>query len=98
MNLIEYEESITYHHLPFHYRHRLQSQPFLKKEKVFDHPVDSNKHEHIGHTLNDYLTKAERHFIQQALIRNQHHITNTAKELGMSRQNLQYRIKKHRLT
>ncbi|MBX4383736.1 hypothetical protein K4G98_24620, partial [Mycobacterium tuberculosis] len=40
MNLIEYEESITYHHLPFHYRHRLQSQPFLKKEKVFDHPVD----------------------------------------------------------
>lgn len=47
--------------------------------------------------LNTALLSYERQYIGKVLDRFDHNITQAAKHLGISRQNLQYRIKKHHL-
>ncbi|MBN6889422.1 sigma-54-dependent Fis family transcriptional regulator [Cytobacillus horneckiae] len=117
MNLIEYEDTITFHHLPIHYRHKLHMIENIEGQKKAATEEDSSLNSNLynGHdvnrtkqddgpssalvnkTLNQYLEEAEYNFIKAALTQNQHNITKTALTLGMSRQNLQYRIKKHNL-
>ncbi len=45
-------------------------------------------------SLDQYLKEAEAYYVEKALKLNKHNITKTAKALGMSRQSLQYRLKK----
>ncbi|MFS0646642.1 sigma 54-interacting transcriptional regulator [Siminovitchia sp. 179-K 8D1 HS] len=47
--------------------------------------------------FDDYMTEAEIYYLQKALNLHNHNITKTAESLKMSRQNLQYRIRKYGL-
>lgn len=48
-------------------------------------------------TLPVIVAEAERAYILDALMRNAHNRTHTAKELGISRRTLLYKIEEHRL-
>ena len=50
-----------------------------------------------GQTLQEKMEEAEKRLIQEALKENDGNITRTAKSLGISRQSLQYRMKKYHL-
>ncbi|RHW32796.1 PAS domain S-box protein [Lysinibacillus yapensis] len=87
LNLINHEETIEFHHLPYQYRKRetKTSNPATRLLQA-----DSNYNTH----LSDQLALFEKRYIQHFLQKNNYHITNTAKELGISRQSLQYRMKR----
>jgi len=48
-----------------------------------------------GHTLAEKMASYEMYLLEETLRRNQGNITRSAKELGIQRQNLQYRIRKY---
>lgn len=48
-------------------------------------------------SLNSILDKYEKHVIESSLKKHNYNISKSAKELGLHRQGLQYRIKKHNL-
>lgn len=83
MNFVEQENSLSYSHLPNH----LRNKPSFKKEKDVSFK--------IGNTLEEYLTEAEIFYLKKSLKEHGGNITKTAEALGMSRQNLQYRLKKY---
>ncbi|TSI08355.1 PAS domain S-box protein [Lysinibacillus sp. BW-2-10] len=87
LNLINHESMIEFHHLPYQYR-----KNETKKANVV--PVFSQPNNTENTTLADQLALFEKQYIQQLLQKNHYHITNTAKELGISRQSLQYRMKR----
>jgi len=91
MNLIIDEESIQTHHLPVRFRKKYQ------KEIVENRLDDSSNREGTtaSKTLQDKMDIAEKVYIQQVLAENDHNVTKSAKLLGMSRQSLQYRLKKY---
>lgn len=86
MNLISDETEIQIHNLPFRLRNRYQ------KEYTTDNQKSLN-----SKTLQEKMAEVEKLYILQALKENNHNISRTAKILGMSRQNLQYRIRKFQL-
>lgn len=88
MNLIDHEDTITYSHLPIHFRNKTQF-----KEDTNDHAVFIENHNSIM-PLDQYLEEIETNYLQRVLTLHNHNITQAAKSLGMSRQNLQYRLKK----
>ncbi|MDQ0272757.1 sigma-54 interaction domain-containing protein [Cytobacillus purgationiresistens] len=112
MNLIDYEDIITFHHLPNHFRHKLHllgddhddSFGEVEARSMLIEEQGSGGRRETGNrmkselkSLAQYLDDAEYIYIKNSLTQNQFNITKTAKTLGMSRQNLQYRIKKHKL-
>lgn len=82
MNAMEYETIIDEIHLPYYFR--LQQAP----PQLVQYESDSSK------ALKDQLLDAERVIIEKTLANTQHHITLAAKQLGLSRQSLQYRMKR----
>ena len=44
--------------------------------------------------LDDYLSEAEEYYLNKVLDMYHHNVTKASEALGMSRQNLQYRIRK----
>lgn len=88
MNLINYEDRIEMHHLPYQYR-RSESE-----EEVALHPFIESHKMSTNTNLTEQLALFEKQYIEQNLIKNGNHITNTAKSLGISRQSLQYRMKR----
>ncbi|OEH94312.1 sigma-54 interaction domain-containing protein [Bacillus solimangrovi] len=93
MNFITHEQTIDDSHLPLHFRKRTQfmedtSQP-INKEKINIPPVDK----HLP--LKQYLANIEKAYIEKVLAKHQNNISHTATELGLSRQSLQYHLKKH---
>ncbi|MFC4766460.1 sigma-54 interaction domain-containing protein [Effusibacillus consociatus] len=97
MNMIGEETEIGFVHLPFHMRRKLQLQeetiipPFGSVEKpvaVADNSAETSKN--MKSQLSDY----ERTYIQSVLDKNNGNITLAAKQLGISRQSLQYRLRK----
>ncbi|UOQ92053.1 sigma 54-interacting transcriptional regulator [Halobacillus shinanisalinarum] len=91
MNLIMGEEVITIQNLPGRFRNRYQvdEEPFTQREKE-DIP-ESPK------TLREKMTEVEKFYVQQVLANNDNNISRAAKILGISRQSLQYRLKKFSL-
>ncbi|CAM4221506.1 MULTISPECIES: sigma-54 interaction domain-containing protein [Bacillus] len=87
MNLVEEENIITAFHLPTHFRERIKKefnmQPFLT-----NNDADAPK------TLKHTIEAMEKNYINQILKEYHGNISQAAKFLGLSRQNLQYRIKK----
>lgn len=89
-SMITNEKQVTYEMLPLHFRFKVQQQKdetrkpdfFLLQQKKELLPLDL------------FLKEAENYYLQHALSLNDGNITKTAKALGMSRQNLQYRIRK----
>ncbi|CCW03735.1 MULTISPECIES: sigma-54 interaction domain-containing protein [Bacillus] len=87
MNLIEDETIITAFHLPTRFRERIKTE-FNMQHALTTHNTDAPK------TLKHTIEKMEKNYINQILKENHGNISQAAKFLGLSRQNLQYRIKK----
>lgn len=89
MNMIVDEEEIQAYHLParFQIKHQSYKKKSYNAEKKFmaDSPPEN---------LQDKMGELEKIYIKQVLAENKHNITQTAKILGISRQSLQYRLKK----
>lgn len=92
MNLLLDEEWIEYDHLPYHFRHKSmtsdQSAPVSKLASFLNGDEEGTTH------LKDQLDAFEKYYIEHFLHKNQWSISRTAKQLGLSRQSLQYRLKK----
>ncbi|UII55351.1 sigma 54-interacting transcriptional regulator [Cytobacillus spongiae] len=95
MNLIEHEDCISYSHLPIQFRNKPQFNEELKSldvmEELFIHKGQTVK------SLEEYMVEAETYYLKKVLKQHDYNITHAAKALGMSRQNLQYRVKKYQL-
>lgn len=90
MSMITNEEEITYELLPLHFKWKMQESRNSTKTPN-DFVVHSNK-ELVP--LDDYLREAEEYYLNKVLDMYHHNITKASEALGMSRQNLQYRIRK----
>lgn len=94
MNIMMEEEIILYSHLPYQYRAKMQT----KDEKIIP-SIDSytEKKNGANNPLKEQLELFEKNYIEHVLKQNEHNISKTAKLLGLSRQSLQYRMKKLQL-
>jgi arginine utilization regulatory protein len=93
MNLIDLEEAISYIHLPLHFRNK----PQFKEEENETGTMDDlliQKNKPIK-PLEQYIQEAETYYLKKVLKHHGNNITQAAKSLGMSRQNLQYRLRKY---
>ncbi|PAY14867.1 arginine utilization regulatory protein RocR [Bacillus sp. 7705b] len=88
MNFMTDEQTITANHLPYQYRMKIK-------------PADISKTEPAGHQpaadLKEKMESFEKYVIENILRKHGHNISKTAQELGISRQSLQYRLKKFSL-
>ncbi|MFL8938891.1 sigma-54 interaction domain-containing protein [Rossellomorea oryzaecorticis] len=92
-NLAGLEEMIDFYHLPIGFRQRLHHGFYsqgVKEQSDFLYQTGSDIK-----PLEKFVEEAETYYIQKALKHHDYNITQTAKSLGMSRQNLQYRIRKY---
>ncbi len=89
---LDYRDTIQYDHLPMQFRQRIQlgaeHTATLAEHFLFTGDTDIKP-------LDVFMEEAETYYIQKALKHHDYNITKTAKSLGMSRQNLQYRIRKY---
>lgn len=90
MNLMAGEDIISYFYLPAHFRNKMQSKEDIVKHK---HLLQNDKQ--VIKTLKEQMDELEEYYIKKALRNNNNNISRTAKILGISRQSLQYRLKKH---
>ncbi|WP_226677157.1 sigma-54 interaction domain-containing protein [Rossellomorea aquimaris] len=92
-NLVRFEEKIGFSHLPFGFRQRIHHTAGGEESQ------DESEFLYQSGTeikpLEIFMEEAETYYIQKALKYHEFNITKTAKSLGMSRQNLQYRIRKY---
>jgi arginine utilization regulatory protein len=95
MNLIEHEETITYSHLPFPFR----KKSILKEENPLSPSdrLDMSANRSKIKPLSNFVEEAEKFYIEKVLKWHDNNITKTAKSLGISRQSLQYRLRKYQL-
>ncbi|MBY6052445.1 sigma 54-interacting transcriptional regulator [Cytobacillus firmus] len=93
MNLIDQEETISYVHLPLHFRNK----PQFKEEPIETGHLEDlliQKNKPIK-SLEQYIQEAETYYLKKVLKHHGNNITQAAKSLCMSRQNLQYRLRKY---
>ncbi|MCM3600842.1 sigma 54-interacting transcriptional regulator [Robertmurraya korlensis] len=92
MNIIMDEEEIQYSHLPFQYRSKMQMKEMMIPLSTVDQFIkESNE---VTIPLKDQMELFERSYIEQVLKKNDFNISKSANLLGLSRQSLQYRMKK----
>ncbi|MGN5652810.1 sigma-54 interaction domain-containing protein [Bacillus sp. Brlt_9] len=87
MNLVEDENIITAFHLPTRFREQIKKE-FNLQPSLTNNDTDAPK------TLKHTIEAMEKNYINQILKEYHGNISQAAKFLGLSRQNLQYRIKK----
>lgn len=87
MNLIDDENIITAFHIPTRFRELIKKE-FNMQPSLTNYNADTPK------TLKHTIEEVEKNYINQILKENNGNISQSAKFLGLSRQNLQYRIKK----
>lgn len=102
MNLIVNEKEITFSHLPVHLARRMskiKDEPFVNQTIQLVEEKDETDKTHGTETkhLKTKLEEFERTYIQKVLAKNKGNISKTAKELGLSRQSLQYHLRKFKL-
>ncbi|WP_432360174.1 sigma 54-interacting transcriptional regulator [Sporosarcina sp. UB5] len=90
VSLATNETVITYDMLPFHFRLKIDGMGDTPTQAV-DFIVNPDKE---LMPLDRYLKEAEEYYLQKAMKLHDDNITKTASALGMSRQNLQYRLRK----
>jgi arginine utilization regulatory protein len=94
MNFIDDEEQIVFSHLPVTFRKKPQfkdsnfttSSNFIETKKIEN-----------DLSLEDFMENAEKSYLEKALEKYDSNISKTAKALGMSRQSLQYRLRKYEI-
>ncbi len=91
MNLMMSEDIIHYSHLPIQYRNK---SPLQKERHLIEADQLTIHHSNQIIPLKEQMEKAEKVYIQKVLQENQNNISKTAKMLGLSRQSLQYRLRK----
>lgn len=92
MNIIMDEEVIQYSHLPYQYRSKMQ----LKERMIPISTVDTfiRESNEVTVPLKDQMELFEKSYIEHVLKKNDSNISKSANQLGLSRQSLQYRMKK----
>lgn len=92
MNIIIDEEVIMYSHLPYQYRSKI----IIKERMIPTSTLDTFIKEKAGTAvpLKQQMELFEKSYIEHILSKNEFNITRTANLLGLSRQSLQYRMKK----
>ncbi|WP_269845730.1 sigma-54 interaction domain-containing protein [Salipaludibacillus keqinensis] len=90
MNLIHFDEEIDYSHLPIHVRTKFPvHNPVAHKPESLVIPLSPP-----AKTLQTYMNEVEKIYLEEMLQRHKGNVTQAAVELGISRQSLQYRMKK----
>lgn len=92
MNMVLEEHVIKKEHLPSYVEELMMQNESLNTEYQA-----INKFEEFEN-LGDYLENIEKQIIESYLNKNEFNITRTSKELGVSRQNLQYKMRKFKLS
>jgi arginine utilization regulatory protein len=92
MNIIMDEEWIQYSHLPYQYRSKMQ----LKERMIPISTVETfiKESPEVTVPLKDQMDLFEKSYIEHVLKKNDFNISKSANQLGLSRQSLQYRMKK----
>ncbi len=85
MNMVTDEHVIAKEHIPSHV------EELLRQKKIGYSAFTYN----LGVNLNDYVDSIEKKILEEVLESTQHNISKSAEMLGISRQNLQYKLKKH---
>ncbi|MGB4504290.1 MAG: helix-turn-helix domain-containing protein, partial [Syntrophaceticus sp.] len=93
MNLVE-TETIEKEHLPYLLFERLKVDSQKNIEKIVDHATK----EISDNDLKSFVESVEKEAILNVLKKNNGNINETAKKLGLSRQNLDYKMKKYRIS
>ncbi|PFO06888.1 sigma-54-dependent Fis family transcriptional regulator [Bacillus sp. AFS076308] len=90
--MMDGEDFIMYRHLPYQYRNKMQ----MKERMMPLSTVDTFMKEtgDVTVPLKEQLELFEKTYIEHVLKKNDFNISKTAKLLGLSRQSLQYRLKK----
>ncbi|WP_420489614.1 sigma-54 interaction domain-containing protein [Neobacillus vireti] len=90
--MMDGEDFIMYRHLPYQYRNKMQ----MKERMMPLSTVDTFMKEtgDVTVPLKEQLELFEKTYIEHVLKKNEFNISKTAKLLGLSRQSLQYRLKK----
>ncbi len=96
MNLIDKEDQIIYVHLPIHFRNRTQAKAETEISSKPDNLLLQKGKQILP--LDQYMEEAETYYLNKVMQLHDFNITQAAKTLGMSRQNLQYRLKKYKIT
>jgi arginine utilization regulatory protein len=90
--MMDGEDFIMYRHLPYQYRNKIQ----MKERMMPLSTVDTFMKEtgDVTVPLKEQMELFEKTYIEHVLKKNEFNISKTAKLLGLSRQSLQYRLKK----
>ncbi|QBP40575.1 sigma 54-interacting transcriptional regulator [Paenisporosarcina antarctica] len=90
VSMLTFEEMVTFEMLPLHFKLKVQEmrEPLKRAE---DFVVQSNRD---LLPLDEYLREAEMYYLQKVMGMFEGNVTKSAVALGMSRQNLQYRLRK----
>lgn len=90
--MMDDDELIFYSHLPYQFRSKMHMKervvPILSVDTFIKERADK------AVPLKDQMELFEKTYIEQVWKKNDHNITKTAEILGLSRQSLQYRMKK----
>jgi arginine utilization regulatory protein len=90
--MMDDEEIILYAHLPYQYRSKMHMKEKLDPISTIDPYMNDMKD--MSAPLKDQMELFEKAYIKQILSKNGFNISRTAAILGLSRQSLQYRMKK----
>jgi len=89
MNLVGDEHVLSFEHIPHYY------QEMLKKNVSVSGKISDIKDDE---SISDYLMNIEREIIESYMVKYDNNISRTSQKLKISRQNLQYKLKKYNLT
>ncbi|MFJ5716745.1 sigma-54 interaction domain-containing protein [Neobacillus sp. NPDC093127] len=92
MNIMMDEEYIMYSHLPYQYRSKMQLKERLMPLSTVDTFMKGNSD--ITVPLKNQMELFEKTYIEHILSKHDSNISRAAKSLAISRQSLQYRMKK----
>jgi len=92
MNMVLEEHVIKKEHLPSYVEELMMLNESLNTEYQAINKLE------VFENLGDYLENIEKQIIENYLNKNEFNITRTSKELGLSRQNLQYKMRKFKLS
>ncbi|WP_144555802.1 sigma-54-dependent Fis family transcriptional regulator [Bacillus sp. X1(2014)] len=96
MNIMIDEEWISYSHLPYQYRSKMQMRERMIPLSTVDTFI--KEHSETAVPLKHQMELFEKSYIDHVLSKNDFNISRTANLLGLSRQSLQYRMKKLNIT
>ncbi|PLS07301.1 sigma-54-dependent Fis family transcriptional regulator [Neobacillus cucumis] len=90
--MMDGEDLIMYRHLPYQYRNKMQMKERMMPLSTVETFMKDNGD--VTVPLKEQMEVFEKTYVEHVLKKNDFNISKTAKLLGLSRQSLQYRLKK----